>query len=408
MDPTGYSYQKAGRLHKRTSFLSLPGEVRNSIYALLLPKPGSTFCLGKQYDLKSYVFRSTPYDHTALFLACHQVRHEASSLFYPSNTFSISRPTQLTLYVRDLTPHTRDQLSHLSISVTLSLSSLSRRRRGRSLTATDFPPKGRNANAILPQNRDLKHLSKFTALTFLTISLNIEACDLQRYLAPSHVVFLEDLVPTSAEIRIEVGKCAHCLHWHDSTSNPMATADVEKNQQWWRWSSPPRSSQSQQPSEPSASREWVLTRTIGGIAVDTQPFPPINYDPKALDLAPKAVNGSPIHLKELLSQCHTCQTPLLPPSPFPAETTPRNHQSPPSPHPSPPSSSATTSTSGQRSYPQPQSVPFPTLLAPAPAQRHPRSRAQTCEVCALVSFCSKLCFAACVEHQHLCVPKPFG
>lgn len=362
------------------SFLSLPGEVRNAIYALLFPDPGSTLSLGKQYDFKTcYIFRSTPYDHTALFLTCHQIRHEASSLFYPCNTFSISRPTQLTLYIRDLTPHTRDQLSHLSISLALSLSSLSRRRRAKSLASTDFPPKGRNANAILTQNRDLRHLSRFTALKLLILSLNIEACDHQRYLAPSHITFLDDLVPRNAEIRLEVAKCAHCLHWHDSTSNPMAMDDVERNQQWWRWQSPPlclspRSSPygiDKWPESGGGGREWILTRRIGGKVVDIQPFPPTNHGPDSPNLIQHSTEEQNTHLVELLSQCYTCKKPL-----------------------------ATTRTTLTAEKQNPNSKPN------QQAQGH--VQAQTCEVCALVSFCSNLCFAACVEHQHLCVPKPFG
>lgn len=368
--------QPVRRNGEKPSFLSLPGEVRNAIYAFLLPDPGSTLSLGKQYDFKTYcVFRSTPF-HTALFLTCHQVRHEASSLFYPCNTFCISRPTQLTLYIRDLTTHTRDQLSHLSISVTLSLSSLSRRRRAKSLTSTDFPPKGRNANAILTQNRDLKHLSKFTALKILIISLNIEACDLQRYLAPSHVAFLDDLVPRNAEIRLEVGKCAHCLHWHDSTSNPLAMDDVEKNQQWWRWESAPlclspRSSPYHVDKSPGSrgGREWILTRRIGGKVVDVQPFPPINHASESPSLTQHPTHEQMSHLEELPSQCHTCKRPLV--------------------------TTSTTFASENQAQDQNQ-------------QTQAQIQAQTCEVCALVSFCSNLCFAACVEHQHLCVPKPFG
>ncbi len=363
------------RNQDKPSFLSLPGEVRNAIYALLLPGPGSTLFLGKQYDFRTYyIFRSTPYHTTPLFLTCHQIRHEASSLFYPCNTFSISRPTQLTLYIRDLTPHTRNQLSHLSISVALSLSGLSRRRRAKSLASTDFPPKGRNANAILTQNRDLKHLSKFTALKLLIISLNVEACDLQRYLAPSHVTFLDDLVPCNAEIRLEVAKCAHCLHWHDSTSNPMAMDAVERNQQWWRWESPPlclppRSSpyRIDQWPESRGGREWMLTRRIGGKVVDIQPFPPINHASDTPSLIQHSTYDQTTHHEELLSQCYTCKKPIV----------------------------AT-------------SAPFISEKQNPIQQTQGHVQAQKCEVCALVSFCSNLCFAACVEHQHLCVPKPFG
>ncbi len=394
----------------RLSFFSLPGEVRNTIYSLLLPTPSSVIPLSREY--KNYpIFRGTPYSHTALFLICHQIYHEATSLFYSCNTFSLSRPTQLPLYIRNLTPHTLAQLSHLSISVTLYLSSLSRRGHRRRQSVLKSPTSatkplstgvgvgvGRigtgnpSTSSVLTQNRELKNLSHFNALTLLTISLNIEACDLQRYLAPSHVVELEDLVPASAEITIEVGRCAHCLHWHDSTSNPMASGDVERNRQWWRWRCAPNPvsglgvTASEELDEEEGGRErprgrgreWVLTRTIGGREVDSQPFPPTNSNSLGLPTE-EPDTASPAPASELLSSCYTCKKSLQITSPTDPSSEPLSVDNP---------------------------TPSPTTSSTSPS---PSSRlGQTCEVCGLVSFCSNLCFAACVEHQHLCVPRPFG
>jgi hypothetical protein len=388
---------------ERPSFLSLPGEVRNTIYALLFSTPGSTIPLSKQHQNTDHaIFRSASDNHTNLFLSCHRIRNEASSFFYPCHTFSLPRPTQLPLYIRDLTPHTLTQLSHLFIAVTLNLSSLSRRgrRRRKSLSNTTAEsPSSRNKNAtitgtstILTQNRELNHLSKFTALKSLTLSLNIEACSLQRYLAPSHVVALEDLVPRSAEIRVEVGRCAHCAHWHDSTSNPMEKGDVERARHWWRWSSPssppsvPTVRQSSQAWAEGSERSWFLERRIGGVGVDIQPFPAVNQNANGiifdgLPTESEYPDAPALHGAELLSRCYTCKKPLRPPNAEPS-----------TPH----TDIIATSTS----------LHYYHQVSDQDYRGH--FRGQTCEVCGLVSFCSNLCFAASVEHQHLCVPRPFG
>jgi hypothetical protein len=394
-----------GNSHERPSFLSLPGEVRNTIYALLFSPPGSTIPLSKQHQHTDHaIFRSASDNHISLFLSCHPIRNEASSLFYPCHTFSLPRPTQLPLYIRDLTPHTLSQLSYLSISVTLALSSLSRRgrRRRKSLSITTAEsPSSQNKNAaiagtstILTQNRELNQLSKFTTLKVLTLSLNIEACSLQRYLAPSHVVALEDLVPRTAEIRVEVGKCGHCAHWYDSTSNPMEKGDVKRGKQWWRWTSTPRPSvpavkekESGQGLAEGKERDWFLERRIGGVVVDIQPFPAVNQNANVIAFAGSLTESGcpdappPVSGTELLSRCYTCKKPLRPPNAdrFPSHT------------------GITATSTPLHHYHQ---------ISDQDYRGH--IRGQTCEVCGLVSFCSNLCFAACVEHQHLCVPRPFG
>ncbi len=359
---------------KKTSFLCLPGEVRNAIYALLLPEPGSTLPLGKDL-MHPICFNSNPHNYTAIFLTCRHIRQEVSSLFYPCNTFTLSRSTQLPLLIRDLTNHTRFQLTHLTVSVNLNLSSLSRRsRRGRSLPTPDQQPISRNRSSssnstILIQNKELNHLSQFPGLNLLTLSLNIDACSLQRYLAPSHIMDLGNLVPSSSEITVEVARCAHCVHWHDSTSNPMESGDVERNRQWWRWTSPSVSI-SRSGEHDGMKRGWVLTRRIGGVMVDVQSFPLISDTASTLHLpmGSESPHAPSPHAEQLLSRCYTCKKTLLPSTTSPA------------------TSHFSSTSSG-------------TLLSPT---------GQTCEVCGLVSFCSNLCFAACVEHQHLCVPRPFG
>jgi hypothetical protein len=166
---------------------------------------------------------------------------------------------------------------------------------------------------------------------------------------------------------------------------------VERDKQWWRWSSPPvrPSSVTEQGDLFKARREWVLTRLIGGVVVDIQPFPKValsNHNSSFLRLPLEPPELS-LEAVDILSHCYTCKKSTL----LPVDT----ESSPP-----PPSSSGPLIS---------QTIP---ILAD-PDIRHPRQQSRwsqglKCEVCDLVSFCSNLCFAASIAHHHLCVPKPFG
>jgi hypothetical protein len=292
-------------------FLSLPPEIRSSVYLNLLPSPGSTISLSR--DSRASLVHTHSHNYCALFMICRQIRQEASPLFYCPNAFVVSRD-DLPRYIRALTPSTLSQLSQLRVSVPFPNAMMMLRPRRDQATASSSQTRASSGSRkprkrVLPMfSRHLKALSSLSALKVLDLNLSVGVCTVQRFLDPSFLIppDLETVIPPSVEIRIQIWKCVHCLKRlpQRSAANEGSNLETEEDQywadlratRWWTWSSAPSvpltspsektaaaaggvncaktyDGQEESGYNPRTRRRWTVVIRENGIIVDNQLLP---------------------------------------------------------------------------------------------------------------------------------------
>jgi hypothetical protein len=79
-----------------TTFLHLPAELRNQIYAHALIEPNPI--------MLPYAYEKRPFDEPALLSTCHTIQREATPLYYGANTFEAPSPSSAHHFLRQLGP----------------------------------------------------------------------------------------------------------------------------------------------------------------------------------------------------------------------------------------------------------------------------------------------------------------
>lgn len=74
-----------------SSFLTLPGEIRNAVYEILFKKEEDIFLISRTESIDDVIW--TPIPGVNLLASCQQVFGEAVGLLYSNNTFTILAPT---------------------------------------------------------------------------------------------------------------------------------------------------------------------------------------------------------------------------------------------------------------------------------------------------------------------------
>lgn len=128
----GFDFRKTSILQSTTvpnmhsaklkSFLDLPAEIRNQVYALAIPTCQS-------FNISSYTpQRRSPFlPLVSLLQTCHQIYSEVTPIVYGSNTFTICSPSKLQAWLSSIGPRASHLLRKLvidydsSAELTLSL-----------------------------------------------------------------------------------------------------------------------------------------------------------------------------------------------------------------------------------------------------------------------------------------------
>jgi hypothetical protein len=103
------------QLRPKTSFLSLPGELRNYIYKLAV-YPNAEFIVGVFQTSQEDLFRSLL--RPSLFRTSRQVRHETVTYFCANQAFQIFGFRSASEFIKAIGPSGRESVAYLSLVFT--------------------------------------------------------------------------------------------------------------------------------------------------------------------------------------------------------------------------------------------------------------------------------------------------